>query len=80
MDQVAVQSRIPDFVAGWKYTVVGHDRWTGTGRVAKVSASRQDGKDDVLQGRTDESQGAFRRCPQNCTALFRGALSAELKI
>jgi hypothetical protein len=56
-NQVAVQSLIPDFVAGWEYAMVSHDRRTSARRVAKVPAPGQGGKDDVLQSRTDESQG-----------------------
>lgn len=45
--------------------MVCHDRWTSTCRVAEVPAPGQGGKDDVLQSRTDESQGLplerFRR-------------------
>lgn len=37
--------------------MVSHDCWTSTSRIAEVSAPGQDGKDDVLQGRSDESQG-----------------------
>lgn len=57
MHQVAVQSRIPDFVSGWEHAVVGHNRGTSTRRAAKVPAPGQGWKDDVLQSRTDESQG-----------------------
>jgi hypothetical protein len=77
--QVAVQSRISDYVAGWEHAVVGHDRGTSAGCVAKVPASRQDGKDNMLQCRSDESQGALRRCPQNCTAPLKGSRWAELR-
>src|ERR1700675_1589442 len=57
LDQVAVQSRVPDFVAGWEHAVVSHDRWTSASRVAEVPAPGQGGKDDVLQSRSDEPQG-----------------------
>lgn len=57
MHQVAVQSRIPDFVSGGEHTVVGHDRWTSARRVAKVTAPGQYGKDKVFESGTDESQG-----------------------
>src|SRR3981189_1723113 len=56
-NQVAVQSLILDFVAGWEYAVVSHNRRTCADRVAKVPAPGQGGKDDVFQSRTDESQG-----------------------
>ena len=57
LDQVAIQSRVPDYVAGWKHAVVSHDRWASASRVAEVPAPGQGGKDEVLQSRTDESQG-----------------------
>src|ERR1700675_596749 len=56
-NQVTVQSRIPDFVPGWEHAVVSHDRRTSASPVAKVPAPGQGGKDDVLQSRTDKSQG-----------------------
>ena len=56
-NQVAVQSLIPDFVAGWEYAMVSHDRRTNASPIAKVPAPGKGGKDDVLQSRTDESQG-----------------------
>ena|ERR1700730_9517099 len=37
--------------------MVSHDRRTSARRVAKIPAPGQGGKDDVLQSRTDESQG-----------------------
>src|SRR6266404_4103805 len=57
LDQVAIQSRVPDYVAGWEHAVVSHNRWTSASRVAEVPAPGQGGKDEVLQSRTDESQG-----------------------
>jgi hypothetical protein len=56
-NQVAVQSWIPDFVTGWEDAMVSHDRRASARRVPKVPTPGQGGKDDVLQSRTDESQG-----------------------
>ena len=57
MRQIAVQSRIPDFVACRENSMISDHCGTGTGRVAQVAASREGGKHDVLQSRADESQG-----------------------
>src|SRR6267143_5017746 len=57
LDQVAIQSQVPDYVAGGEHAVVSHNRWTSASRVAEVHAPGQGGKDEVLQSRTDESQG-----------------------
>jgi len=56
-NQVAVQSWIPHFVTGWEDAMVSHDRRASARRAPKVPAPGQSGKDDVLQSRTDESQG-----------------------
>ena len=57
MHQVAVQSWIPDVISDWKHAMVSHDRWPSASGVAKVPALGQNGKDEVLQRGTDESQG-----------------------
>src|SRR6266403_1905307 len=67
LDQVAIQSRVPDYVAGWEHAVVSHDRWTSASRVAEVPAPGQGGKDEVLQSRTDESQGYL---PKDSAELY----------
>src|ERR1019366_8904703 len=67
-NQVAVQSWIPNFVVGWEYAVVSHDRRTSADRVAKIPTQGQGGKDDVLQSRTDKSQGHLLQASQNCIA------------
>ena len=39
--------------------MVGDDGGTGAGGMAQVSAAGQHGKDELLQGRTDDSQCEF---------------------
>src|ERR1700688_347009 len=52
--QIAIQSRVNDFVFCGQYTVVSQDRGCGQRSAAKISCLGQAGIDNVLQQGTDQ--------------------------